>query len=123
MKVIEEDIVDIEATEASFEALTGGIIGVRQYDDDLTRMVYNRYGQEMGMTTSRLIFKGHNCVEAIQGPFFICRTSRDSFESLPPDQLKKVLAELRYPQSFHRAGQSITAKAFNPKHKNKAYER
>lgn len=119
----EAEIVDIEATDASFEDLTGGMIGLHQYGDELTRMVLNRYGREMGMTTSRLIFKGPNCVEAIQGPFFICRTSRDSFESLPPDQLKKVLAELRYPQSFHRAGQSITAKAFNPKHKNKAYER
>jgi hypothetical protein len=99
------------------------MIGLHQYGDELTRMVLNRYGREMGMTTSRLIFKDPNCVEAIQGPFFICRTARDSFESLPPDQLKKVLAELRYPQSFHKAGQSITAKAFNPKHKNKAYER
>ena len=119
----EAEIVDIEATDASFEDLTGGMIGLHQYGDELTRMVLNRYGREMGMTTSRLIFKDPNCVEAIQGPFFICRTARDSFESLPPDQLKKVLAELRYPQSFHRAGQSITAKAFNPKHKNKAYER
>ena len=119
----EARIVDIEATDASFEDLTGGIIGVRQYDDELTRMVYNRYGQEMGMTTSRLLFKGPNCVDAVHGPFFICRAARESFESLPADQLQKVLAELRYPQSFHKAGQSITAKAFNPKHKNKAYER
>ena len=116
-------LISMGHTDASFEDLTGGMIGLHQYGDELTRMVLNRYGLEMGMTTSRLIFKGPNCVEAIQGPFFICRTARDSFESLPPDQLKKVLAELRYPQSFHRAGQSITAKAFNPKHKNKAYER
>lgn len=119
----EARIVDIEATDASFEDLTGGIIGVRQYDDELTRMVYNRYGQEMGMTTSRLLFKGPNCVEAVQGPFFICRTARNPFESLPDDQLQKVLAALRYPQRFHKAGQSITAKASNPKHKDKAYER
>ena len=119
----EAKVVDIEATDASFEDLTGGIIGLHQYGDETTRMVLNRYGREMGMTTSRLIFKGSNCVEAIQGPFFICHTARNSFESLPEDQLQKVLAELKYPQSFHKAGQSITAKGFNPKHKNKAYER
>ena len=119
----EAKIVDIEATDASLEDLTGGIVGIRDYGDEMTRMVYNRYGQETGMTTNRLIFKGPNSVEAVQGPFFVCSSRYSSYESLPVELQRKLMAELKYPQRFQKAANSIIAKPFVPKHKSKPYER
>ena len=119
----EAKIVDIDATDASFEDLTGGIVGIREYGDEMTRMVYSRYGQEMGMTTNRLIFKGPNSVEAVQGPFFVCSSRYSAYESLPVELQRKLMAELKYPQRFQKAANSIIAKPFVPKHKKKSYER
>lgn len=101
----------------------GGTIGICDYSDEMTRMVYSRYGQEMGMTTNRLIFKGPNSVEAVQGPFFVCSSRYSSYESLPVELQRKLMAELKYPQKFQKMANSIIAKSFVPKHKNKSYER
>ena len=119
----EAQIVDIAVTDASFEDLIGGMIGICDYSDETTRMVYNRYGRKMGMTTSRLIFKGPNSVEAVQGPFFVCASKYSSYESLSAVQQKKLLAELKYPQRFQKTINAIVAKPFDPKHKRKSYER
>lgn len=116
-------IVDIDATCASFEDLVGGLVGHREFHDDHTRIVCNAYAHDMKMTTNRMIYESPRNVDIIRGPFFICRSGVSSYESLTEEQQKLFLKQFQYPQRFLRAGDTIVARTYNPKTKSKVNER
>lgn len=116
-------IVDIDATCASFEDLVGGIVGHREFHDDHTRIVCNAYAREMKMCANRMIFESQHYVDVIHGGFFICRCGESSYESLTEEQQKLFLKQFQYPQRFLRAGDTIVARTYNPRIKSKGINR
>lgn len=109
--------VEIDASlEGMQRAVGGGLIEPVYIFDEEVCLVCNEEGKINGMRPNRALYdEGHEMIDIICGPAFICDCSGENFASLSDAQLEKYGKQFRYPETFFRTGDGIKAVPYNPK--------
>ena len=109
--------VEIDASlEGMQRAVGGGLIeAVYPFDEEVC-LVCNEEGKINGMRPNRALYdEGHEMIDIICGPAFICDCSGENFASLSDAQLEKYGKQFKFPETFFRTGDGIKAVPYNPK--------
>ena len=108
--------VEIDASlEGMQQAVGGGLIEPVYIFDEEVCLVCNEEGKINGMRPNRALYdEGHEMIDIICGPAFICDCSGESFGSLSEDQIKRYGNQFRKPERFFRTEDGIVAVPFTP---------
>ena len=109
--------VEIDASlEGMQQAVGGGLIEPVYIFDEEVCLVCNEEGKINGMRPNRALYdEGHEMIDIICGPAFICDCSGENFGSLSDAQLEKYGKQFKFPETFFRTGDGIKAVPYKPK--------
>lgn len=114
-------IEEIGTTLEDLQEAVGGFIETYypfDYNDDGTMevIVCNDEGKISGMPLNRAILDDEGRImDVIAGPFFICDSGTENFESLDQERLDKYVNMFRFPEVFYRDSKgNIFAESYHP---------